>query len=343
MNNNNQDSKLGSARIFIFALLVILSRLLIGWLHPQAKDLDIHLDNFILHNLSRYGITITMVVMDFLAVFLLSKKFSYKKNSTVRPLLEYLCAICISFITTICLRSFPTFGVENTTKIFDKLFLFTLISYTIINAIIVFIIDIVLYYKSSNKLALQQQVKSDYQYQLLKSQLNPHFLFNSLNVLDYLIQTEPSKASNYVKRLASVYRYLLKIESQPVVYLEEEAAFVKQYINLLQERFGAAIRIDFDIPRDYSRKRIVSCGIQMHIENAVKHNTAHKEKVLNIDINIEDNYIVVKNNIQRKRSLNKSSGIGLNNLKKQYQLLYAREIIIIEDTDFFTVKVPLID
>jgi two-component system, LytTR family, sensor kinase len=334
--------------IAILAAIVIVVRMFLEKLMPMFYErFGLYFSDFLFQTLSNYPLTIAMVVGDMAVISFLNKRVQYGTNSMMRTSIELLSIFAISFISSFLLRLYQNGAVECDVQYFDKIFFFTFVTYIIFNGVVLMILDVINYYRWSHKKALAQEVEkrsaANYQYQLLKSQLNPHFLFNSLNVLDFLIQTDQEKASDYVKRLASIYRYLLKIESHPIVMVEEELAFVKQYINLLHERFSAAISFDIDVPDEYMTKKIVPCGMQMMIENAVKHNVANLSNVLRISVYTDNDYIVVKNNIQLKLKTAPTTGLGLNSIKKQYTILFGKEVVISDDGSFFEAKIPLID
>lgn len=334
--------------IVILAAIVIVVRMFLEKLMPLFYDrFGLYFSDFLFQTLSNYPLTIAMVVGDFAIISILNKKVQYGVNSMRRTLLELSGILLVSVIASIMLRLYQKADFGENVLFFDKVFLFIFVTYVIFNGVVVMILDVINYYRWSHKRALEQEIQkrsaANYQYQLLKSQLNPHFLFNSLNVLDFLIQTDQEKASDYVKRLAAIYRYLLKMESQSIVMVEEEAAFVKQYVNLLRERFSSGLYLDLDIPDEYLSKKIVPCGLQMMVENAVKHNIVNSQNILTIKIYVDGGYIVVENNIQPKLKTAPSTGLGLNSIKKQYEILFNKEVVIYSDKSIYKVKIPLID
>lgn len=177
------------------------------------------------------------------------------------------------------------------------------------------------------------------QLQLLKQQISPHFLFNALSTLQSITKEEDTK--NYILQLSNIYRYLLQKNDDDFVCLQEEIQFVNSYLYILKERFEDGLNIDINIDDDAIRKLIPPLSLQILIENAVKHNIVSWEKPLQIEIYNEDDFIIVKNNLQPKAST-LSFGIGLNNIKKRYDLLNNKNIEIKQDENFFIVKLPLI-
>ncbi|RYU94400.1 hypothetical protein EWM59_17300 [Emticicia agri] len=184
--------------------------------------------------------------------------------------------------------------------------------------------------------------KTEIQYQNLINHLNPHFLFNSLTSLNSLILTEPKQASRFLQKLSLIYRYILQNKEKESVTLEHEINFVKNYIALQQSRFEEGLSISIDIPKEYMSSGIVPVTLQNLFENAIKHNTIEDEKPLVISVYIEDEYLIVENNIQRKAYVETSNKQGLESLKKLYYYLTSEPFQIIETHQLFKVKVPLL-
>ena len=180
------------------------------------------------------------------------------------------------------------------------------------------------------------------EFESLKNQINPHFLFNALNTLASLIEEEPQIASRFVQKLSSVYRYLLSQRDKELVSLGEELDFLKSYIFLYQIRFGENFRVEINIAPQWLHKEIVTLSLQMLLENAVKHNVISKEKPLVVNISIADNKLCVCNNLQVKTILTESNGIGLQNIKSRYAILSEETVEIKVSNDNFLVCLPLI-
>lgn len=182
------------------------------------------------------------------------------------------------------------------------------------------------------------------QLQLLKQQISPHFLFNSLNTLRCIATDNNTKS--YITQLSNVYRYLLtnnKYKDEDLVFLKDELEFTNSYLYILKERFEDALDINININDETLYTQIPPLALQVLIENATKHNVISMDSPLCINIyNEGDDKLVVSNNLQAKLSSEDSLGIGLDNIKKRYQLLSDKEIEIIKTEKDFTVKLPLI-
>ena len=182
------------------------------------------------------------------------------------------------------------------------------------------------------------------QLDVLKNQLDPHFLFNSMNTLAALIDDTNSDAQQYLERLSDVYRYVLVSRNKNTVLVEEEMAFVDAYIYLNKIRFRDNLQIENKLGKDAYQQHVTPLSLQMLIENAIKHNVASRENPLKISIQQEGNeYLVVENNVQEKTILEKSTRVGLQNIINRYGLLTDRRVQIIQGQGLFTVKIPLIN
>ena len=179
-------------------------------------------------------------------------------------------------------------------------------------------------------------------YESLKSQVNPHFLFNSLNALSNLVYEDPDKAVKFIKQLSEVYRYVLETREKELVSLEEELKFLDSYAFLQKIRFGTKLVIEVKL--DGVKSMVAPLAVQMLLENAVKHNEVSEEKPLTIKLYKENNFLVVENTLQKRTtSAESSSGLGLDNICKRYQFLSSRPVSIEQGATTFTVRLPLID
>lgn len=198
----------------------------------------------------------------------------------------------------------------------------------------------ILWQKSARKeqKLIEENLKS--RYNKLKSQVNPHFLFNSLNTLSELVYTDAKKADGYIQTLSGIYRYVLDNEENDLTELEKEIEFVKQYFSLQVVRDDGKISLEID---NFESKgiKIIPVSLQVLVENALKHNSMSLEKPLNIRISLAGSYIVVSNPLQKKSILGQSTQIGLSNLSERAKIIMGREIEITNENSTFTVKLPI--
>lgn len=177
----------------------------------------------------------------------------------------------------------------------------------------------------------------------MKNQVNPHFLFNSLNTLSGVVEQNPELATDFIKKLSDIYRYVLEQSDREVVSINDEMKFVNDYIFLLKMRFGEALIFNSDLSA-MNNTQIAPLGIQMLVENAIKHNIVSDDMPLKIEIGIEDGFVFLKNNIQTKTIIvSDKKPQGLENLKKRYLYLSGSSIEIIESDNEFIVKLPIIE
>jgi ligand-binding sensor domain-containing protein len=187
-----------------------------------------------------------------------------------------------------------------------------------------------------------EKEKTIVQYESLKQQLNPHFLFNSLTSLRSLIKSDTKTATNFLDGLSKVYRYVLKSREQELTTLRDELGFVETFIALQQTRFGEGLRVVIQVDEAAMNRLLVPVTLQNLVENALKHNTADVESPLRIRIWIEDECVVVSNNLQRYRLVETSNRLGLIQLRNLYAFYTSRPVTISEENGAFTVKIPLL-
>jgi LytS/YehU family sensor histidine kinase len=185
--------------------------------------------------------------------------------------------------------------------------------------------------------------KAQAELEALKNQIDPHFIFNSLNTLSFLITRDPQNARLYNDTLAKVYRYILSNKEKDMVLLREEVEFISNYFYLLKIRFGEAINMIIEIT-DLSSEEFLIPPISMQalVENAIKHNEFNEKTPLAINVSISSSYVIIKNIIHPKSYATPTSRIGLGNLDNRYKLITKRNIIIENNFKTFTVKLPII-
>ncbi len=181
------------------------------------------------------------------------------------------------------------------------------------------------------------------QWQGLRNQVNPHFLFNSLNTLMSIVGDDPELAKQFLKKLSNVYRYILESREEPLIELQEELDFVQSYTFLQQERFRGNLHVHLDIPPRFKNHKIVPLSLQILFENAIKHNIISKNKPLTIEVFVNGlQKLQVRNNLQRKQQVMHSTKVGLENIKTRYRLFTKQSVDISETEDFFEVSLPLV-
>lgn len=180
------------------------------------------------------------------------------------------------------------------------------------------------------------------QFESLKNQIDPHFLFNSLNVLSSLIEENPESAQKFTTSLSKIYRYVLEQKDKELVSVQEELNFAKTYMNLLKMRFENSIT--FELHENFANEeaKVVPLSLQLLLENCIKHNVVSESKPLHIKIYIEDNQLVIENNFQKKEILSDRKGVGLQNIVNRYAILTERKVWIVENENSFKVGLPIL-
>ena len=180
------------------------------------------------------------------------------------------------------------------------------------------------------------------QFETLKNQIDPHFLFNSLNVLSSLIEENPESAQKFTTSLSKVYRYVLEQKDKELVSVQEELAFAKTYMNLLKMRFENSVF--YELPEEISNPeaKVVPLSLQLLLENTIKHNVVSQQRPLKIRIYEHDGYLVVQNDLQKKEVLQDRRGVGLQNIVSRYAIITARQVQVEETQQHFTVKLPIL-
>ena len=244
--------------------------------------------------------------------------------------------------TTLVFYGQPEIATIDTAREFASLYLTSMIAQITIYCLVY----MVHYAITAQNKVLKERGKANeaqYRYQILKRQLNPHFLFNSLNALDCLVCDEKTEqASTYIHKLAGVYRYMIKSEEEQVVPLEDELQFVEKYVDLMTVRFPDGLKVEIDIPQEQMSKFILPCSLQLLIENATKHNVISAANPLVVSIKSDSESICVTNNIIPKVTQVSSTGLGQKYIRQQYQNLCGKEIAISQDEKEYKVILPLI-
>ncbi len=199
--------------------------------------------------------------------------------------------------------------------------------------------------KTSKQQVTEQKIiakSANAQFVSLKNQLDPHFLFNSLNVLDSLIEENPVQAQKFTNSMSKIYRYVLDQKDKELVTVEEEMNFAKTYCELLKTRFEDSLNFSFEVSDEEKNKFVVPLSLQLLLENAIKHNFATSQNPLNVKIYSQDNQLIVENNLQQREVLSEREGIGLSNIVQRYALLTTDNVKIENSEEKFKVKIPIL-
>lgn len=274
--------------------------------------------------------------------FYLIRMIHHRIHSWIRFLVDF---ITTSVFIALCLLIY--WIVMQMLSLMQPISLATLLYPSVLwNIVIVMLIELFLYQQELNEreqqMILMEKEKTEYQFRLLKNQLNPHFLFNCLNVAASMAYQDGNKTNHFVKKLAEVYRYLLMTHDRQTVSLEEELRFTQAYLYLETIRFEEALQVtirgDYDMQ---SHREIIPASLQMLVENAIKHNSATPESPLSVSIVIRQDGITVSNNLQLRSCVGSRNGMGLANLRNQYAL-HGKVISTKNTGEKYVVEIPFI-
>lgn len=252
-----------------------------------------------------------------------------------RTVIFIIFMVLASFVEVLIVR----FGFDADLKL--------LIMVCVLAQITVYCIVFMINYAATSRSEMHRQKEkahlAQYRYLKLKRQVNPHFLFNSLNILDCLVCEEKTEqASTYIHKLAGIYRYMIKSEDDEIVPLRDELTFVNLYVDLLMVRFPVGFHVEIKIPEDLMSRSVLPCSLQLLIENAIKHNAVTESNPLVIKIEADGTYVHVSNNIIPKVTVSPSTGLGQKYIRRQYMDLSGKEIEIKRTEDRYCVTLPLL-
>ena len=274
----------------------------------------------------------------------LQKKHPWSKGIFKGILLEIsltsLTACILIVLLTIVMQ--PLFPVDDLrTSIFNYL-----IVALIMNAALVALTEGIFFFRQWKNSAVEaERFKKESiraQFESLKNQVNPHFLFNSLNTLSSLIDHDKELSKEFLDDLSAVYRYVLQHKDEEIVRLKTELDFILSFTQLLKKRHGDRVAFHFNVAKEDLFKGIPPMTLQMLIENAVKHNVASRKKPLKVEVFSQNGHLVIRNNLQKKKNVS-STGVGLANIRNRYAFLVEKNIKVLENDEYFEVTIPTLN
>jgi hypothetical protein len=322
-------------------IIIILLNLILGDKLAFDKFLGIKFLYALLYSVSiAYVNKMVFVVLD--RIFI-GDRFSVK-----RIVIGFFSSFIVTLITIFVLRVFEDVVIEN--KTFEVFLANESAGNYVFAIVMTFIILLSFYsfyfYKAYNENKVKEQKiiagTASAKFESLKNQIDPHFLFNSLNVLSSLIEENPDNAQRFTTSLSKIYRYVLEQKDKELVTVQEELNFAKTYMNLLKMRFENSI--SFELPENYDNidAKVVPLSLQLLLENTIKHNVVSEKKPLHIKIFINDNYLIVQNDLQKKEVLQDRKGVGLQNIISRYAILTNRKVLIESTESIFAVHLPIL-
>lgn len=300
-------------------------------------------NNFHIQLLAHYAVVLTMCIADYRLVLVLNKFLPYAKNIVLRILAE-LAGIVVICLGLLLVFNFMIHDVLHVPEAGLPSFLIKFAFTMTTNIPILLVFELIYYFRAEQKaIADSEKAKREvltFQHETLRAQMNPHFLFNSLNVLSSLIYMNPENANKFTKALSKTYRYVLSLNQQALVSVEQELDALDSYIFLMKMRFENSFSLDINKKQGCEDNKIIPLTLQLLIENVFKHNIATEETPLEIKILINSDHIIVENNIQLSNNVDKG-GIGLKYLAKQY-MLYSKRVIVERTNQSFKVQIDYI-
>lgn len=281
-------------------------------------------------------------------ILLLGKKYRHLLPTKKFLLIAISGNVVLSLIGIFISRLIWTVAIGQTPL--KEFLLGERILYYQFSLLIAVIISIIFYvawyfkYRQENKVKEQKIIAgtASAKFDALKNQLDPHFLFNSLNVLNSLIEEDPQQAQKFTTSLSKIYRYVLEQKNKDLVTVDEELVFAKTYIRLLKMRFEDSIVFEIPDAAGNPEFKIVPLSLQLLLENVVKHNIVTSSRPLKIKVYEEGGMLCIANNLQQKQVVKKSSGVGLRNIQQRYNILSDREVVISRTGTEFIVKLPML-
>jgi len=293
-----------------------------------------------------YSIVLTFINSSFFVY--LNERVVWKKYSKYRLVIGAFGGVLLTMLGILWIRILIRMGFEGATWeefLSREKAIYYLVALIITIVVSVFFHAMYFYRALQDKKVKEQKIiagTASAKFDALKNQLDPHFLFNSLNVLTSLIEEDPDQAQKFTTSLSKVYRYVLEQKNKDLVTVDEELQFAKTYIQLLKMRFEDSII--FDIPDKCSNPeaKIIPLSLQLLLENAVKHNIVTSTRPLYIKVFEEGEALIIQNNLQEKQVVKKSSGVGLRNIQQRYSILSDREVLIDKTAKDFTISLPIL-
>ncbi|TDE51160.1 histidine kinase [Flavobacterium sp. GT3P67] len=299
--------------------------------------------------------SVTLYLVNAALFMFLDKIFKDNMYSTKRIIIGFVSSFFISLFVIFLLRIFLKVILEKKSMT-DFLANETPSNYiesSIIAFIVLLGVHALHFYKAYNENKVKEQKiiagTASAKFESLKNQIDPHFLFNSLNVLSSLIEENPDNAQRFTISLSKIYRYVLEQKDKELVSVEEELAFAKTYMNLLKMRFENSLFYELPTQDDWiasslamTEAKVVPLSLQLLLENTVKHNVVSEQRPLHIRIFVEGDYLAVQNDYQKKEVLQDRQGVGLQNIVNRYGIITDRKVLIIQNEKTFTVKIPLL-
>ncbi len=261
---------------------------------------------------------------DLMIINRMNHHFSWEKSTFKRIVIQLGLSVLVAAVVAILITILSN-SINPYKEGLHPNVIYNVLIFCVVNIILVLILEAWIFFierdNSKEKSKELEGRLSQLRFEVLKSQIDSHFMFNSLNVLSGLIEKDTRKAQDFIDEFSSIYRYVLDTIEKPVVSVDEEINFARSYMFLQQIRYGEQLKFSIDLPTKILSALLPPLSLQVVLENACKHNLIDEEKPLQIAIRNENDSLVITNNIQLKISSRTSKGTGQLNLRKRYELL----------------------
>ncbi|REH01132.1 2TM domain-containing protein [Flavobacterium aquicola] len=342
----NTFGELKSATIMCFKLSMVFTVIFSAFLGEDFSLKNIAL-TFVLSSLYSFGLGFGNGFVN----LLLDRKWDWLEQTNLRvyygviaTLLYTIPAVLgINYFLFIILRKMPL------EEFFNQNMLWTHLFYIILSLGVSTFMQarsfMVKWKQASKSEVTQQRIiagTANAKFETLKNQIDPHFLFNSLNVLSSLIEENPDNAQRFTTSLSKIYRYVLEQKDKELVSVAEELSFAKTYMNLLKMRFENSLFYELPETVISPDAKVVPLSLQLLLENTVKHNVVSEQKPLNIRIFVDGDYLAIQNDFQKKEVIQSRQGVGLQNIVDRYGIITNRNVLIEQNEKTFTVRIPIL-
>jgi len=284
-------------------------------------------------------------IPDLLIIRFLNQWFPWNKRALLRIGLQFCITVLLAVLVSLLVTVFVNW-ISAYRNSFARVLIVNALISSVINILMVVVLEAWHFFAESNKERIKAETLEkellQVQFEVLKNQINPHFMFNSLNVLSGLIEKDVHKAQLFIDEFAHIYRYVLETIEKPVVTLNEELDFIRSYMFLQRIRYGESLSFKVNLASDLLVMLLPPLSLQLVLENAIKHNIVNQSQPLEIEIYSENGRLIVKNNIQLKISSNTSTGLGQKNLVKRFAMICDDIPQFTIESEYYVVRLPLI-
>lgn len=303
------------------------------------------LEPLIMNNVAEHAIS-TLITTEILGWFLLAVLRKHRARSGDIPGEQYgkkqliLLLLAITAIYFLRIGADQYFSIRGIAEFPYKEIISTTLSLFFFMVLMFFVTHVL---RERLDREREKAEKARYQYMMLKQQMNPHFLFNCLNVLNGLVTESPrEEASHFIHNLSSLYRYILTNENEDAVSLREEMEFAGNYADLMKTRWPKGLDFKLSVREEDLPKLVIPCSLQVCIENAIKHNSVSAESPLEVSVSSDGSYLRVSNPVSPRVNAAESTGVGINSVRQQYLAISGKDIRITQDESTYTIELPLL-